>query len=119
MTVGISKNFVRDASMEVAAPTVKFTFQYSTKKTRQIFSSFRPGLEDAAAQSRLTYDRMSAEESRLFPDICKGDVNRHKIFLTIRNNIVRRQEKPGKLSNLTEDFLCFSYECGSTSLEFS
>ena len=47
------------------------------------------GLEDAAAQSRLTHDRMSAEESRLFPEICKGDIKRHKAFLIIRNNIVR------------------------------
>jgi hypothetical protein len=45
-------------------------------------------LEDAAAQSRLTHDRMSAEESRLFPEICKGDIKRHKAFLIIRNNIV-------------------------------
>jgi len=45
-------------------------------------------LEDAAAQSRLTHDRMSAEESRLFPEICKGDIQRHKAFLIIRNNIV-------------------------------
>ena len=47
------------------------------------------GLEDAASQSRLTYDRMSAEESRLFADICKGEIKRHKAFLIIRNNIVR------------------------------
>jgi hypothetical protein len=52
---------------------------------KKIFSS---GLEDAAAQSRLTHDRMSAEESRLFPEICKGDIKRHKAFLIIRNNIV-------------------------------
>lgn len=48
-------------------------------------------LEDAAGQSRLTHDRMSAEESRLFPEICKGDISRHKAFLIIRNNIVRKR----------------------------
>ena len=31
---------------------------------------------------------MSAEESRLFPEICKGDIKRHQVFLIIRNNIV-------------------------------
>ncbi len=52
--------------------------------------NIRQGLEDAAGQSRLTHDRMSAEESRLFPEICKGDIKRHKAFLIIRNNIVRK-----------------------------
>ena len=45
-------------------------------------------MEDAAAQSRLTHDRMSAEETRLFPEVCKGDIKRHKAFLVIRNNAV-------------------------------
>lgn len=51
---------------------------------------FLTALEDAAGQSRLTHDRMSAEESRLFPEISKGDIQRHKAFLVIRNNIVRK-----------------------------
>ncbi|CAF0983055.1 unnamed protein product, partial [Didymodactylos carnosus] len=47
------------------------------------------GLEDAANQSRLSHDRMSAEEARLFAEISKGNIKRHKAFLTIRNNILR------------------------------
>ncbi|UJR21936.1 hypothetical protein I4U23_025005 [Adineta vaga] len=58
-------------------------------RARRVDGTNPDGLEDAAAQSRLTHDRMSAEESRLFPDICKGDIKRHKAFLIIRNNILR------------------------------
>lgn len=60
----------------------------STKAWSAPIGMIDSGLEDAAVQSRLQYDRMSAEESRLFPEICKGEINRHKTFLIVRNNIV-------------------------------
>ncbi|CAF1003388.1 unnamed protein product [Adineta steineri] len=62
---------------------------HSEFRARRVDGANPDGLEDAAAQSRLTHDRMSAEESRLFPEICKGDIKRHKAFLIIRNNILR------------------------------
>lgn len=58
-------------------------------RARRVDGTSADGLEDAAGQSRLTHDRMSAEESRLFPEISKGDIKRHKAFLIIRNNILR------------------------------
>ncbi|CAF0964816.1 unnamed protein product [Rotaria sordida] len=63
--------------------------QFQEFRARRVDGTSPDGLEDAAAQSRLTHDRMSAEESRLFPEICKGDIKRHKAFLIIRNNILR------------------------------
>ena len=75
---------------------------------------FVPGLEDAASQSRLTYDRMSAEESRLFPEICKGDIKRHKTFLVIRNNIVSTASFASPIEHRRS-----SFGCGSTNPAFN
>ncbi|CAF1070962.1 unnamed protein product [Rotaria magnacalcarata] len=63
--------------------------QHQEFRARRVDGTIPDGLEDAAAQSRLTHDRMSAEETRLFPEVCKGDIKRHKAFLIIRNNALR------------------------------
>ncbi|CAF4575228.1 unnamed protein product [Rotaria sp. Silwood2] len=65
---------------------------YHEFRARRVDGTTTDGLEDAAAQSRLTHDRMSAEESRLFPEICKSDIKRHKAFLIIRNNTNRQYQ---------------------------
>lgn len=58
---------------------------------------------------------MSAEESRLFPEVCKGDIKRHKVFLIIRNNIVSSII----LISIVLIRPYRSYECGLMNLEYN
>lgn len=46
------------------------------------------GLEGAAFQSRLPYDKMTAQEAACFPDIAQSSPQSQKLFLYIRNRIV-------------------------------
>ena len=46
------------------------------------------GLEGAAFQSRLPYDKMVAVECAAFPGIGNGSPQTQKVFLYIRNRIV-------------------------------
>ena len=46
------------------------------------------GLEGAAFQSRLPYDKMTAQEAACFPDIVQGSQQTQKVFLYIRNRLV-------------------------------
>lgn len=47
------------------------------------------GLEGAAFQSRLPFDKMTAQEASCFPDIAQGPPQTQKVFLHIRNRLVR------------------------------
>lgn len=108
----IIKNFEHDVLME---QVLMVMLQHMSSSIKFYPFEYLIGLEDAAAQSRLTHDRMSAEESRLFPEICKGEIKRHKAFLIIRNNIVSKIFHFRMLSV----YLCNSFECGSMNLGFN
>lgn len=47
------------------------------------------GLEGAAFQSRLPFDKMTAQEAACFPDIVQGPPQTQKIFLHIRNRLLQ------------------------------
>jgi hypothetical protein len=46
------------------------------------------GLEGAAFQSRLPFDKMIATEAAGFPDVAQGPPQTLKVFLHIRNRLV-------------------------------
>ena len=46
------------------------------------------GLEGAAFQSRLPYDKLTAQEAACFPDIASSPPQTQKVFLYIRNRVV-------------------------------
>ena len=46
------------------------------------------GLEGAAFQSRLPYDKMTAQEAACFPDIAQSSPQTQKLFLYVRNRMV-------------------------------
>lgn len=47
------------------------------------------GLEGAAFQSRLPFDKMSPQEAQAFPDIASGSTQSVKVFLYIRNRLLQ------------------------------
>lgn len=47
------------------------------------------GLEGAAFQSRLPFDKMTAQEAACFPDIVQSALQTQKIFLHIRNRLLQ------------------------------
>lgn len=47
------------------------------------------GLEGAAFQSRLPFDKMTAQEAACFPDISQGPPQTQKVFLHIRNRLLQ------------------------------
>jgi len=51
---------------------------------------FSLGLEGAAFQSRLPYDKLTATEASCFPDIAQSSPQTQKLFLYIRNRLVSR-----------------------------
>lgn len=46
------------------------------------------GLEGAAFQSRLPFDKLTSTESACFPDVATGPAQTQKVFLHIRNRVV-------------------------------
>lgn len=53
------------------------------------------GLEGAAFQSRLPYDKLTANEAQCFPDIANATPQTQKLFLHVRNRLVRIRETSG------------------------
>uniref|UniRef100_T1JI28 Lysine-specific histone demethylase n=1 Tax=Strigamia maritima TaxID=126957 RepID=T1JI28_STRMM len=47
------------------------------------------GLEGAAFQSRVPFDKMTAQEAACFPDIAQGPPQTQKVFLHIRNRLLQ------------------------------
>lgn len=47
------------------------------------------GLEGAAFQSRLPFDKLTSTEAACFPDVSGGPPQTQKVFLHIRNRLVR------------------------------
>lgn len=52
---------------------------------REVFG----GLEGAAFQSRMPYDKMTSNEAACFPDIAQGPLQTMKVYLHIRNRILQ------------------------------
>ncbi|KAJ1531821.1 hypothetical protein ONE63_000474 [Megalurothrips usitatus] len=48
-----------------------------------------PGLEGAAFQSRLPFDKMTATEAACFPDVAGGLPQTQKVFLHVRNRLLQ------------------------------
>ena len=46
------------------------------------------GLEGAAFQSRLPFDKLTSTEAACFPDVSSGPPQTQKVFLHIRNRLV-------------------------------
>ena len=46
------------------------------------------GLEGAAFQSRLPFDKMTSQEATCFPDVSQGPPQIQKQFLYLRNRMV-------------------------------
>lgn len=46
------------------------------------------GLEGAAFQSRLPFDKLTSTEAACFPDVSGGPPQTQKVFLHIRNRLV-------------------------------
>ena len=59
------------------------------------------GLEGAAFQSRLPYDKMVAQESACFPDIACASLQTQKVFLYLRNRMVRKQSPIVRLNGMS------------------
>lgn len=53
-----------------------------------MFLLLHPGLEGAAFQSRVPFDKMTSQEAACFPDILQGPPQAQKVFLYIRNRLV-------------------------------
>lgn len=47
------------------------------------------GLEGAAFQSRLPYDKLTTTEAHCFPDICSAPPQTQKLFLHVRNRLLQ------------------------------
>lgn len=47
------------------------------------------GLEGAAFQSRLPFDKMTAQEAACFPDVAQGPPQSQKVFVHIRNRLLQ------------------------------
>lgn len=47
------------------------------------------GLEGAAFQSRMPYDKMTSNEAACFPDIAQGPLQTMKVYLHIRNRVLQ------------------------------
>lgn len=54
----------------------------------QVFCYKLLGLEGAAFQSRVPFDKMTSQEAACFPDILQGPPQSQKVFLHLRNRIV-------------------------------
>ena len=64
---------------------------HTTGNEYVIIFFFVSGLEGAAFRSRLPFDKMVAAECKAFPDIGNGSPQSQKVFLYLRNRIVRMQ----------------------------
>ncbi|XP_014771252.1 lysine-specific histone demethylase 1A isoform X1 [Octopus bimaculoides] len=63
------------------------------------------GLEGAAFQSRLPYDKITSQEAACFPDILQGPPTSQKIFLYIRNRLLQLWLENPKLQITVENCL--------------
>ncbi|KAH6938030.1 hypothetical protein HPB50_006516 [Hyalomma asiaticum] len=63
------------------------------------------GLEGAAFQSRLPFDKMTAQEAACFPDVAQGPQQTQKVFLHIRNRLLQLWLQNPKMQLIFENAL--------------
>lgn len=63
------------------------------------------GLEGAAFQSRMPYDKMTSNEAACFPDVAQGPLQTMKVYLHIRNRILQMWLENPKLQLIVENAL--------------
>ena len=99
------RKLIQKAMMKARTATtmtlqVKFMFFFQSQAhivemlSPCLFCESLSGLEGAAFQSRLPYDKMVAPECAAFPDIGSGSPQSQKVFLYLRNRLV------GTMSNM-------------------
>lgn len=57
--------------------------------SEEIYKSILTGLEGAAFQSRLPFEKMTSSEAACFPEISKNGLVSQRVFLNIRNRILQ------------------------------
>lgn len=63
-------------------------YVYGYKNIYDFNCNYIPGLEGAAFQSRLPYDKMTTQETNYFRDIADGPPSFQRQFLYVRNRLV-------------------------------
>ena len=86
----------RESDHEDPHGTVVFIKSYCTLSVTNTYESNKfiavkellHGLEGAAFQSRLPFDKLTSTEAACFPDVSGGPPQTQKVFLHIRNRLV-------------------------------
>lgn len=78
-----------DAAAESDPPTMRGPVENEVENEVESDQEDLSGLEGAAFQSRLPFDKMTAQEAACFPDIVQSALQTQKIFLHIRNRLLQ------------------------------
>lgn len=82
----VKKNFeTRTRKMDQRSSTPTIAKEVDTSVNKEIIS----GLEGAAFQSRLPFDKMTSNEAASFPETTKCGLPAQLVFLNIRNRILQ------------------------------
>ncbi|KAH8030816.1 hypothetical protein HPB51_011860 [Rhipicephalus microplus] len=77
------------AAAESDTPATRTTAENEVENEVESDQEDLSGLEGAAFQSRLPFDKMTAQEAACFPDIVQSALQTQKIFLHIRNRLLQ------------------------------
>lgn len=83
---------IATAAAATTAPTTTTTGSSNPREEVEEMDSEHDdptGLEGAAFQSRLPFDKMTGQEAACFPDIAQGNPQGQKVFLHIRNRLLQ------------------------------
>ncbi|PSN36278.1 Lysine-specific histone demethylase 1A [Blattella germanica] len=81
------------------------TIKLETKEEPDFDHDDPTGLEGAAFQSRLPFDKLTAKEASSFPDVSQGPPQTQKVFLHIRNRLLQLWLENPKQQLIFEDAL--------------
>lgn len=71
------------------SPLIKDAADKIKETSEEIYKSILTGLEGAAFQSRLPFEKMTSSEAACFPEISKNGLVSQRVFLNIRNRILQ------------------------------
>lgn len=71
------------------SPLIKDAADKIKETSEEIYKSILTGLEGAAFQSRLPFEKMTSNEAACFPEISKNGLVSQRVFLNIRNRILQ------------------------------
>lgn len=71
------------------SPLIKDAADTIKETSEEIYKSILTGLEGAAFQSRLPFEKMTSSEAACFPEISKNGLVSQRVFLNIRNRILQ------------------------------